>query len=210
MGDVVAINFGIGGMNCASCVGRVETALGRVEGVQDARVNLASETASLQVAPGFDPKDAVAALATAGYPATVQTRRYAIENMSCASCVGRVERALATTAGVVSVNVNLASEEAVVEALGQSASQVAQAATDAGYPARAISDQSKAEATEDRKAQQATLLRRNTLIAAVLTAPVFILEMGGHAIPAVHAWVMDSLGVQLSCCLLYTSDAADE
>ena len=34
MGDVVAINFGIGGMNCASCVGRAETALGRVEGVQ--------------------------------------------------------------------------------------------------------------------------------------------------------------------------------
>ncbi|WP_289085465.1 cation transporter, partial [uncultured Sulfitobacter sp.] len=43
-------------MNCASCVGRAETALGRVEGVQDARVNLASETASLQVASGFDPK----------------------------------------------------------------------------------------------------------------------------------------------------------
>lgn len=141
MGDVVAINFGIGGMNCASCVGRVETALGRVEGVQDARVNLASETASLQVASGFDPKDAVAALATAGYPATVQTRRYAIENMSCASCVGRVERALAAVPGVVDVSVNLAREEAVVQSLtAEPDAAIVQAAQAAGYPATPVTD----------------------------------------------------------------------
>ncbi|WP_299562858.1 heavy metal translocating P-type ATPase [uncultured Sulfitobacter sp.] len=198
MTGTTSLTFGVENMSCASCVGRVEKALSALPVVQQVRVNLAAETATIEVDDPSAVNDAVEALRVAGYPAETQTYRFAVENMSCASCVGRVERALATTAGVVSVNVNLASEEAVVEALGQSASQVAQAATDAGYPARAISDQSKAEATEDRKAQQATLLRRNTLIAAVLTAPVFILEMGGHAIPAVHAWVMDSLGVQLS------------
>ena len=198
MGDVVAINFGIGGMNCASCVGRVETALGRVEGVQDARVNLASETASLQVASGFDPKDAVAALATAGYPATVQTRRYAIENMSCASCVGRVERALAAVPGVVDVSVNLAREEAVVQSLtAEPDAAIVQAAQAAGYPATPVTDTASSPAP-DRKVEEAAHLKRMTLLAAALTLPVFVLEMGGHMIPAFHHWVMSTLGQQLS------------
>jgi Cu+-exporting ATPase len=47
-----AIDIGIGGMTCASCVSRVEKALKKVPGVQEATVNLATESARIVVAPG--------------------------------------------------------------------------------------------------------------------------------------------------------------
>ena len=45
--EVCSLDIGIGGMTCASCVGRVEKALKRVPGVQDANVNLATESARI-------------------------------------------------------------------------------------------------------------------------------------------------------------------
>lgn len=111
-------NLGVRDMSCAPCVGRVEKSLSAVSGVQDAHVNLAAETASITVDPAFETDAAAAALDAAGYPAGVQTHRFTIENMSCASCVGRVEHVLAAIPGVVSAAVNLAKEEAVVGVLG--------------------------------------------------------------------------------------------
>ena len=47
-----SLDIGIGGMTCASCVARVEKALKKVPGVQQATVNLATESARIMVAPG--------------------------------------------------------------------------------------------------------------------------------------------------------------
>ena len=58
----------ISGMTCASCAGRVEKALRRVEGVREANVNLATETASV-TAPGVSPDALVQAVERAGYGA---------------------------------------------------------------------------------------------------------------------------------------------
>jgi P-type Cu+ transporter len=61
----------IGGMTCASCVGRVEKALRRLDGVRDARVNLATETAAVDFDPArVGPGDFAQAVAAAGYTAT--------------------------------------------------------------------------------------------------------------------------------------------
>lgn len=187
-------------MSCASCVARVEKVLLGVAGVQGASVNLAAETATMRVSDGFDVDDAITALDIAGYPAELQTYRFSIESMSCASCVGRVERALAAVPGIASVAVNLANEEATVRVLGASVSpaEIAQAATAAGYPATLITNQGAVNSTLDRKEKETGQLQRMTLLAAVLTLPVFILEMGSHMIPAVHSWVMNTLGMEVS------------
>ncbi|MGJ8618328.1 MAG: heavy metal translocating P-type ATPase [Sulfitobacter sp.] len=203
MNSAQSITFSVKDMSCASCVGRVEKALLAVPGVQKAHVNLAAETANIVVDDGFEISAISAALDTAGYPAELQTQRFAIENMSCASCVGRVERALAAAPGVVSVAVNLAKEEATVRSIGVPATTLAKIATDAGYPASVIADQDNADATDDRKAKEAVHLKQMTLLAALLTAPVFVLEMGSHAIPAMHHWVMNTLGMQLSWTLQF-------
>ncbi|MFT7245018.1 MAG: heavy metal translocating P-type ATPase [Candidatus Azotimanducaceae bacterium] len=195
-----SFTFGVREMSCASCVGRVEKALQAVVGVQEAHVNLAAETATISVNDTFKVDDVTLALDAAGYPAELQTHRFSIENMSCASCVGRVEHALEVIPGIASVVVNLAKEEATVQVIGTivSPADIAQTASAAGYPATLVADQDTVDATANRKAEEAVHLRRMTLVAALLTMPVFLLEMGSHMVTAVHDWVMNTLGMGVS------------
>ena len=58
----------IGGMTCASCVVRIEKALLKLDGVADARVNLATEVASITYAPNLiQLDDLTGAVVKAGY-----------------------------------------------------------------------------------------------------------------------------------------------
>ena len=68
------MEFSIGGMTCASCVGRVETAIGKLPGVVKVGVNLATEEAHVQtVAGAVSATEIIAAVARAGYEATRKT-----------------------------------------------------------------------------------------------------------------------------------------
>ncbi|MHB1865582.1 MAG: copper ion binding protein, partial [Candidatus Saccharimonadales bacterium] len=101
-------------MTCASCVARVERALGQVPGVLEATVNLATETAEVHLAPeaASTDEELAAAVEAAGYRAVSQRPPASvvleIEGMTCASCVARVERALGQVPGVLEATVNLA------------------------------------------------------------------------------------------------------
>ncbi|XOY55113.1 MAG: heavy metal translocating P-type ATPase [Rhodobacterales bacterium] len=127
------------------------------------------------------------------------TIRLAIDGMTCASCVGRVDRALAAVPGVQSVAVNLATETATITLDDRriTAAQLAEVSTKAGYPAAAAEpDQTSVNAA--RKADEAAVLARGTLFAAALALPVFILEMGAHLVPAFHHVIADTIGMQTS------------
>ena len=108
-------SFPIEGMTCASCVARVEKVLAQLPGVSSATVNLATETATLRAAPGLHAQVITEAIERAGYAVPSQTVTLEIEGMTCASCVGRVEKALSQLEGVVSAQVNLAVETAQVQ-----------------------------------------------------------------------------------------------
>ena len=119
----------------------------------------------------------------------------AIEGMTCASCVRRVEKAIAATPGVVQAAVNLATERAQVAFEGPvNLPPVLAAIAKAGYGAHVI-EEDHAEDPERtaRKAEIATL-RRDLVLAALLTIPVFLVEMGGHLIPALHHSIQMNLG----------------
>ncbi|TDT72712.1 Cu+-exporting ATPase [Litoreibacter halocynthiae] len=199
MPDSNIINLSVEGMSCASCVGRVDRVLATVPGVQGVSVNLAAETASFE-AKGAEPlKAAAAALTDLGYPARTSRVTLNVASMTCASCVGRVEKALAAVSGVVDVSVNLASETATVEYLDGVTTPAALSAASktAGYPAEIA--QADAQITRvERKADEAHTLRRRMIFAAILTAPVFVMEMGAHAIPAFHMLLERTIGTQTS------------
>ncbi|MBU2924149.1 heavy metal translocating P-type ATPase [Colwellia sp. 4_MG-2023] len=126
------IQLTINGMSCASCVGRVEKALHKVSGVTEVTVNLATETAIIQGSASYH--DLVTAVTEAGYQVPLTLKQFGIGKMSCASCVTRVEQALAKVAGVVSASVNLATEQAQVNILSfVTDEQLEQAVTQAGY-----------------------------------------------------------------------------
>jgi heavy metal translocating P-type ATPase len=62
----------------------------------------------------------------------------------------------------------------------------------AGYTARLATE--TREAPAERQAHEAEALTRDLILAATLTLPVFVLEMGGHMVPAFHHWVMATIG----------------
>ncbi len=195
MADSQHVQIKITGMGCASCVGRVEGALRAASGVHTAQVNFATQLADVTYEGGFS--GILNALDTAGYPAATRQARLDIKGMSCASCVARIERLLQASPGVAEAAVNLASKSATVTyADGATAPEtLAKTLTEAGYPARPIDTEDTAR---DSAADELTGLRRATMIAAALALPVFVLEMGGHMIPAFHHWVHANIGLQTS------------
>ncbi|WP_080420364.1 heavy metal translocating P-type ATPase [Burkholderia ubonensis] len=155
----------VDGMHCGGCTGRVQRALAGVPGVVDAAVDLADRSATVSAHDTVDPARLVEAVSDAGYRATLResadtSERHAdaaaataspaapatapieleIEGMTCASCVARVEKALAGVPGVTRVSVNLATERATVDAAGVPASQLAHAVKQAGYQATPVAE----------------------------------------------------------------------
>lgn len=126
---------------------------------------------------------------------------FSIEGMTCASCVRHVEKAIASVPGVEEVVVNLATERATV---GRGSGPITPgsieaAVMQAGYSARLMTSDDPGHAeVMDRHDREGRALGRAFLIALLLTLPVFLAEMGGHMIPAIHDFVMASVGHQTS------------
>ncbi|WP_218139942.1 heavy metal translocating P-type ATPase [Loktanella fryxellensis] len=196
------------GMTCASCVGRVEKALNRMEGVSEAVVNLATERADVTFTQPASREGLVQAVVDAGYAVLDRTVTLSIDGMTCASCVARVEKALLSVSGVATAAVNLATERATIVATGAVAdSDLVAAVAAAGYAAQPVGGTGDEDAQADRKQAEQDALQRDLTIAATLTLPVFVLEMGSHLIPAVHDLIMSTIGMRGSWylqCLLTT------
>lgn len=196
------LSLPVEGMTCASCVGRVEKALKAVPGISTASVNLATERADITLNDSGDALSAVRAIESAGYSVRHEITELAIEDMTCASCVGRVEKALAQTPGVIEAGVNLATERArIIHFAGVvSVADLEAAVVKAGYTSRRLSAESANTEDQDneRREGEARSLRRALYTAAIFTLPVFILEMGSHVIPGMHDLVMRTLGQQMN------------
>ncbi len=184
----------VDGMTCAACTARVERVLTRQTGVTGARANLM--TGAVTIDGAAEPGQLAAVLADAGYPAAEETTRLAISGMTCASCVSRVETVLGRVPGVIAASVNLADESATIRhyALGGLPDRLAEAVRTSGYDARVATATSRADVAQ-RKADEQAALGRAVILAAALTLPVFVLEMGGHLVPAFHHWLHGLFGV---------------
>jgi Au+-exporting ATPase len=190
-------------MTCASCVGRVEAALAKVPGVDSVSVNLATERADIRLASPVDRIALIQAVEKVGYDVPAGTVELAVEGMTCASCVGRVEKALKAVPGVTEATVNLATERATVRGVAAVADLIA-AIEKVGYEANPVDTGAQAdeEAAEKKDAERAEL-KRDLTLAAVLALPVFVLEMGSHMIPGMHEWVASTIGIQQSWYLQF-------
>ncbi len=181
------LEFEVGGMNCAACVRRVERAVAGVPGVDHVVVNLATGRASVSRGHGLQAAAIAEALRAAGYTAAEDVVELAIAGMTCASCAGRVERALSSVPGVIAVEVNLASERARVRALAGTAGPAALAASvrRAGYAVveTAGADDSRAAAGETRARaarRDATSAALACALALPLVTPMLLRPAGVH------------------------------
>ncbi|MDE0052686.1 MAG: heavy metal translocating P-type ATPase [Gammaproteobacteria bacterium] len=181
MTDVVAnrggdrLELDIEGMTCAACVTRLEKALSRAPGVREVSVNLALERASVVVDTGATGIGALSdAVSGAGFSVGRETLAFAVEGMTCAACVTRVERALGRIPGVLEASVNLVAERASINVVrGQVRSEaVASALERAGYSANFDpSEPSRQAQLDDAKAVNE---RRIVILSAALTTPLVL------------------------------------
>ncbi len=199
------IGLRVGGMSCASCVAHVEKAIASVPGVLAASVNLATERADVRFAGTPDAAAVAKAIAGAGYEVGEETTELAVGGMTCASCVSHVEKALAAVPGVLAATVNLATERAAVRHLGGAMgfADLAAAVRAAGYEARPLGGTSGVDRERERREHELSALRRDLLVAAALTLPILVLEMGGHLFETIHDFVMGTIGHQTSLYLMF-------
>ncbi len=197
-GETLSLSLSIEGMTCASCVARVERAIKAVSGVTDASVNLATERAVITFDPEtLDPAAVSTAIRDAGYKTRKETIMLAVRGMTCASCVGRIEKALNAVPGVHAARVNLATERAEIDVISRAveAGQLVQAVQGAGYDAEPVGGLlDHVDRERETREREIKTLRRWVFLAAVLTLPVFVLEMGSHVIPAMDDWVKATIG----------------
>jgi Cu+-exporting ATPase len=165
----------ITGMTCATCASTIQKGLCQMPGVKRAEVNLASEKASVEYDPArVDLAKIKKEISQLGYEAATRKSIFPVSGMTCASCVNRVEQALSGVPGVVSVNVNLASEKATVEYIeGTEFAELRRAVREAGYElgpeAATLEDVTTAAQRDIRN------IRDRFIVAAVLAAAVMAL-----------------------------------
>ncbi len=110
------IELPIVGMTCANCSARLERALSRMEGVESATVNFATERATITYNPEkLGPMDFVQRIRDTGYDVPVERVTLLVQGMSCATCVARVERGLKKLDGVLDASANFAAENVTIE-----------------------------------------------------------------------------------------------
>ncbi|MGE7965563.1 heavy metal translocating P-type ATPase [Pseudomonas sp. NPDC089918] len=192
MSESTTFDLPIAGMTCASCAGRVERALSKVIGATAVSVNLATEQARVQ-APSDSLPALMDAVQQAGYSVPQQTLELSIDGMTCASCVGRVERALTKVPGVKSVSVNLANERAHLELLGQVDPQtLIDAVTKAGYSASVWEvEHPQADVQQQRLHRERWALLAAIALALPLVLPMVLQPFGVHWM--LPAWVQFAL-----------------
>jgi len=193
------VELPITGMTCASCVARNEKALRKVEGVDDASVNFATEIATI----AFDPEvvsadELVHAVEAAGYGVVTAQETLPILGMTCASCVSRVERALRKPPGVLKAVVNLATEKATVTYIPGQASRndLVAAVKAAGYdvieePAANAADAaaSAVDAGEAARAAAYRALKIKVVAGFALSIVIFAGTMQPDWFPFLPAWL---------------------
>ncbi len=197
------VTLPITGMTCANCVATIERNLKKLDGVQVANVNLASERASVEFDPArLGAPALVERIRRAGYDVALGEASLGLARLGDSVDAQRLERALIAREGIETVAVNLATESVRVRYIPTLISQedIRQAVSGAGFePLEAEGDQVDVE----QMARQAEIDRQRRLLTLglSLTLPLFLMGMGldlnlvphdiGHA--AWYDWVMFAL-----------------
>jgi P-type Cu+ transporter len=175
------LQIGVQGMTCAACVARVERGLKKVEGVQSASVNLATENATISYDPDkTTPQTLLDKVVETGYTPLTDTVELGVTDMTCAACVQRVEKALKKVPGVLDATVNLATERASVTYLPATTglAQLKRAVRESGYGILEVeAGKDRNDVEREAKEKEIRTLKRSVIFSAVFAVPLTIIAM---------------------------------
>lgn len=181
------VTLGITGMTCASCARAVERSVGKIDGVHQSNVNLASEKLIVEFDESRTDIERVReAVKKAGYGIaednyySIREAMIPISGMTCASCAKAVERAINKLPGIKEANVNLATEKAMViyEPAAIRISEIRNAIEKAGYKALEVESGERTDHEKERREKEIKSLRRRFIAAGIFTVPLLYVAMG--------------------------------
>lgn len=164
------------GMTCASCVRRVETGAAKLPGVKTSAVNFATKKLTVETGEGFDPQALEKAIHKLGYEVPAGAMEHALRE------AGRIVAAESPLTGHAELH-------QTAEAAGQHHGHQME---HAGHDQAAHSTHDHAHMHQGEEAA----LKRDLAIAFILTLPLFVLEMTGHAYEPFHHWLMGIIDTQ--------------
>lgn len=194
-GSRTQVTLPVEGLSCAACVGRLERALAKMPDVGDVSVNLATRQVGLTLPARNPVSPVIEAITQAGFTVPGEETTIGIAGMNCASCVARVESGLLQVPGVIAASVNLATKRADIRHAKGSVSlrAIEDAIRKAGYMPQSTGTTEQLGPNEDGD-PEATALKRDFVLAALLALPIVVLDMGGHVFPAIHHGLAEWLG----------------
>ncbi|MCA0923388.1 heavy metal translocating P-type ATPase [Bacillus stratosphericus] len=169
------IDFQITGMTCAACAGRIEKGLNRLEGVDDASVNLALETSHIVYeTEQLTAEDLKQKIQSLGYDVVMEQAEFDIEGMTCAACANRIEKKVNRMDGIDQGSVNFALESLqVTYHPGQiSPSDIKEAVKSIGY---SLIEPAEEHAEEGKKDHRQVAIEKQTarfLFSMILSLPL--------------------------------------
>lgn len=172
--------FNITGMTCAACSARIEKVLNKMEGVEEANVNLALEKSTIKYNPSkVKPEELRQKIEKLGYGVSMESAEFNITGMTCAACATRIEKGLNKMDGVEQATVNLALETATVtyNPGSISPSDIMDKVGKLGYGAER--KQEGQEERVDHRQQAIEKQKWKFVISAVLSLPL-LYTMVGH------------------------------
>ena len=217
------VSVPVEGMTCASCVRRVETAAAKVPGVASSSVNFATKKLTVEPAEGFSARTLGAAIKKVGYDIAPERQEFAVDGLHGEAEAERLKAVLDAVATTVNVKVDASAGKVAVETIGgrRERDALVETAKLAGFVLKtpklhdqsAHHDQGQHHAHHQDRSQMAAAgesgghdhmqhageegaLKRDLTIAAILTAPLFVLEMGGHIYEPMHHWLMGIIETQ--------------
>ena len=181
--------YNIEGMSCASCASSIEKIVGKISGVRNVSVNLATEKMFIESEEEVSTEDIEQTIENAGYFAKLvdnNVSTFSLEGMSCASCARNIENVVGKVSGVQSVSVNLATEKMTVifDRSKVNIKDIEDAVERAGF--KAIEDKVFKDSTQGQKVKKAKQI--NSLLHRFLWSAIF-------AIPLLYLSMADMIGL---------------
>jgi Cu+-exporting ATPase len=176
------LSLPVTGMTCANCAANIERSLKKLNGIQEAAVNFASEKANVRFDPAeIDIKAVVESVERAGYGVVTQHLDLPVTGMTCANCAANIERALnKKVEGVTRASVNFATERAAIDYVPDAVTvdEIVAAIEKAGYGA-ILPDESSGGEDAEQIARQAEIRNqtRKLIVGVIFAFPLFVLSM---------------------------------
>jgi Cu+-exporting ATPase len=180
LSETIQIGLPITGMTCANCVSTVERNLKKVNGVQNARVNLSSERAAVEYDPNLaEISDLISRIQKAGYDVATGEADLMIQRMSDDNDARRLEKSLRGLEGVLDAQVNFTTERARVKYISTiiSPTEIRRGVSAAGFEVVDF-DEDVGDAEQLARQKETDRQRRYLIVGLIFTIPLLLFSMG--------------------------------